>query len=230
VRAGLAIALSFAALASPVQVLIGDWVGRSVADYQPTKLAAFEGVGRTEKGVAFHIGGYYSNGEIKAGIPIPRLLSLLAKHDPNAKIQGLDAVPPNDRPPVNIVRFAFQTMVGIGTLLGIFGIFYLAVWWRGARVPGARWFPLAVIVAGPLALIALIAGWVTTEVGRQPWVVYEVMRTSQAVTDAGGLPVAFAFLLAVYLTLLGAVIWLLRRLAQRPPEVELRRPGPMMPV
>src|SRR3954452_19265129 len=101
VRAGVVIALAFAALASPVQVLVGDWAGREVADNQPTKLAALEGLPRTEEGAAFHLGGFYSGGEVKLGIKVPRLLSVLAKHDPNARVEGLDAVPPRDRPPVN---------------------------------------------------------------------------------------------------------------------------------
>jgi len=220
-RAGLVVALSFAALAAPVQVIVGDWAGRTVARNQPLKLAAFEGVGKTEKGADFHILGYYSDGEVKAGIPIPRLLSILAKHDPNATIQGLDTVPASDRPPVNIVRYAFQTMVGIGTLLALLGVFYVALWvWR-RRLPRSVWFYRAVIAAGPLALVALIAGWTTTEVGRQPWVVYRVMRTSEAVTDARGLWVAYILVAIVYLLLLAAVVWLLRRLAKQPPEIEV---------
>jgi cytochrome bd ubiquinol oxidase subunit I len=220
-RAGLVVALSFAALAAPVQVIVGDWAGRTVADRQPTKLAAFEGVGKTTKGADFHILGYYSDGEVKAGIPIPRLLSILAKHDPNATIQGLDTVPASDRPPVNVVRYAFQTMVGIGTLLALLGVFYVVLWVRKRRLPESVWFYRAVMVAGPLALVALIAGWTTTEVGRQPWVVYKVMRTSQAVTEADGLWAAYIVLATVYLLLMLAVAWLLRRLARRPPEVEV---------
>ena len=218
-RAGLVVALSFAALAAPIQVVIGDWAGRTVAERQPLKLAAFEGVGTTEKGAAFHILGYYSDGEVKAGIPIPRLLSILARHNPDATVQGLDTVPASDRPPVNVVRYAFQTMVGIGTLLALLGAFYVVVWVRKRRLPRSVWFYRAVIVAGPLALVALIAGWTTTEVGRQPWVVYRVMRTSQAVTDAGGLWVAYIVVAIVYALLIAAVVWLLRRLARRPPEV-----------
>jgi cytochrome d ubiquinol oxidase subunit I len=231
VRAGLVVPLAVAALAAPVQLIVGDWAGREVARYQPTKLAALEGLGETTQGAAFHIGGYYdaADGEVKLGIPIPKLLSILAEHDPNATIRGLDAVPADDRPPVNVVRFAFQTMVGIGTLLAAFGVFTLVVAWRRRRLPAGRWFPPAVIAAGPLALTALICGWITTEVGRQPWVVYGHMRTAEAVTDAGGLPVAFLFLLLTYLTLLAAVVWLLRRLARRPPEVELATPGPRLP-
>src|SRR4051794_36468047 len=151
VRAGLTIPLAVAALASPVQVLVGDWAGREVADFQPTKLAAFEGLGSTEKGAPIHIGGYYDEGEgdVKLGIPLPRGLSILAAHDPNATIEGLDAVPARNRPPVNTVRFAFQTMVGIGTLLAALGVFTVAVWWRKGRLPTHRLFPLAVVAAGP---------------------------------------------------------------------------------
>ena len=94
-------------------------------------------------------------------------------------MQGLDAVPADDRPPVNVVRFAFQTMVGIGTLLALLGVVYLAVRIRRRRLPESDWFYRALVAAGPLSVVALIAGWVTTEVGRQPWVVYRVMRTAR---------------------------------------------------
>ncbi|MEN3281269.1 MAG: cytochrome bd ubiquinol oxidase subunit, partial [Solirubrobacteraceae bacterium] len=133
----------------------------------------------------------------------------------------LDAVPASDRPPVNVVRFAFQTMVGIGTLLALLGVLYVATWLRRRRLPRSVWFYRAVMAAGPLSLVALIAGWTTTEVGRQPWVVYHVMRTSQAVTAARGLWVAYILLAIVYVMLMAAVAWLLRRLARRPPEVEV---------
>jgi cytochrome bd ubiquinol oxidase subunit I len=144
-RAGLVIALSVAALASPVQVLIGDWAGREVAKMQPVKLAALEGLGQTQRGAPFHLGGFYSDGEVKAGIRIPKLLSLLARHDPTAEIQGLEAVPPDDRPPVNVVRTAFQVMVGVGTLLALLGVLYVATWWRKRRLPRSVWFWRAVV-------------------------------------------------------------------------------------
>lgn len=224
VRAGLIIPLSVAALAAPVQVVVGDWAGRTVAEYQPTKLATFEGLGHTTKGAPFHFGGWYdkSTGDVKYGIQIPDLLSILAYHDPNATVQGLDAVPADDRPgPINVVRFAFQTMVGLGTLMALLGIGYLAFWWWKRRLPATPWFYRAVVVAGPAALVALLCGWVTTEVGRQPWVVYEILRTKNAVTDAGGLPVAFGAAALVYLLLGATVVWLLRRLAAHPPDVEV---------
>jgi cytochrome d ubiquinol oxidase subunit I len=163
-----------------------------------------------------HVLGWYSGGEVKYGIAIPRGLSLLARHDPNATIRGLDAVPGRDRPPVNVVRIAFQTMVGIGTLMALLGVVFLFTRWRRGGLPESRWFYRAVVAAGPLSLVALIAGWVTTEVGRQPWVVYGYMRTSQAVTGAGGIPVGYATLAIVYAAVAVGVVWILTRLARAP--------------
>jgi cytochrome d ubiquinol oxidase subunit I len=218
VRTALVVALSFACLAAPVQVIVGDWAARSVTERQPVKLAAFEGLAHTTEGAPFTIGGVFDEDEqrVRWGIEVPRLLSLLAKHDPNARITGLDSVPPQDRPPVNVVRFAFQTMVGIGTGLALLGTIFFVTWLRRRRLPRSRWFYRAVIAAGPLSLVALISGWITTEVGRQPWIVYEVMRTEQAVTAADGLEVGYVALVAVYLTLGAGVLWMLRRLAGRP--------------
>jgi cytochrome d ubiquinol oxidase subunit I len=215
-RVALAIPLTIAALVSPVQVLVGDWAARSVAVDQPTKLAALEGLPHTERGAPIHILGYYTDDQIKYGIEIPKMLSFLAYHDPNARVQGLDAVPPRDRPPVNVVRYAFQTMVGIGTLLALLGLVVIAVRVRKRRLPESPWFFRAVALAGPAALVALICGWVTTEVGRQPWVVYRVMRTSQAVTAADGIPIGYGTLAAIYLLVACAVVWILRRLAAAP--------------
>ena len=215
-RIALTIPLTVAALAAPVQVLVGDWAAREVAKSQPTKLAALEGVGHTEKGAPLHLLGWYSDGEVKAGIPIPKGLSLLAFHDPNATVQGLDAVPEADRPPVNVVRISFQAMVSIGTFLAALSALYLFIRVRRKRLPSGVWFYRALVVAGPLAVVALISGWVTTEVGRQPWVVYEVMRTEEAVTAAAGIPVGYATLAAFYACLIVAVAWILRRLAKVP--------------
>jgi cytochrome d ubiquinol oxidase subunit I len=218
-RIALAVPLTIAALAAPVQLVVGDWISRRITEDQPTKLAALEGLGKTTKGAGAHVLGWYEDGEVRYGIEIPRLLSLLAKHDPNATVQGLEETPPADRPPVNLVRFSFQTMVGIGTLLAAIGVLHLVTWFRRRRFVEARWFFWGVVAAGPLAVVALIAGWVTTEVGRQPWVVYGVMRTSEAVTGAGGIPVGYAALLVVYAGLGAAVAWILRRLARIPLDV-----------
>jgi cytochrome bd ubiquinol oxidase subunit I len=222
VRVAMAVPLVVAAVAAPAQVVVGDWAAREVAEEQPTKLAALEGVGHTQKGAPIHVGGWYDEerGEVRYGIAIPKLLSLLAFHDPNATVKGLNEVPPEDRPPVNVVRMAFATMVGIGSLMALFGVGLLVIWWRRRALPDARWFLWLVVALGPLSVVALISGWVTTEVGRQPWVVYGQMRTEEAVTGAGGIPVGYALLVAIYAALAVATVWLLRRLGRAPLELE----------
>jgi cytochrome bd ubiquinol oxidase subunit I len=210
-QVGLVVALSVAALVAPAQLLVGDWAARTVAERQPVKLAAFEGLQETTKGAPFSLVG---------GIEVPKLLSLLAFHDPNATVKGLNTVPKDDQPPTNVVKLSFRTMVAIGSALAALGLWFIWSWWRRKRLPATPWFARAVVVAGPLAVVALIAGWVTTEVGRQPWVVYEVMRTEDAVTGASGIPVGFGALSAVYIAL-GAIAYvMLRRLARTPFEVE----------
>jgi cytochrome d ubiquinol oxidase subunit I len=218
-RVALIVPLTIAALAAPVQIVVGDWAARDVARAQPIKLAALEGISTTEKGAPEHLLGWYDGSRVEYGIRIPKLLSLLAFHDPDAEVKGLDTVPAADRPPVNVVRFAFQTMVAIGTALAALGAGFLVLGYRRRRLPSSLWFYRAVVLAGPASLVALIAGWITTEVGRQPWVVYHVMRTSQAVTGASGIPVGYATLALVYAGLAVAVAWLLRRLAGAPMEL-----------
>ncbi|WP_445187380.1 cytochrome ubiquinol oxidase subunit I [Pseudonocardia sp. Cha107L01] len=215
-RTALAVPLTAASVAAPLQVLVGDWAARDVATEEPIKLAAMEGLAQTTAGAPEHLLGFYIDGQVRYGIEIPRLLSLLAFHNPNAVVRGLDSVPVTDQPPVNVVRFAFQTMAGIGTLLVLLAAVFLVVRWRRGRLPNSRRFYQAVVVAGPLAYVALIAGWVTTEVGRQPWVVYGVMRTENAVTGATGIPVGYGVLAGTYALLAVAVFWTLRRLAKVP--------------
>ena len=201
------IGLTFAALVAPVQVLVGDWAARTVAVRTAGEAGRFEGLQDTTTGAPFHAGP----------VEVPKLLSLLAFHDPNATVKGLNTVPKDDQPPVDIVRYSFLTMVTVGTALMALGLWYLALWWRRRSLPESRWFYRALSAAGPLAVVALICGWVTTEVGRQPWVVYEVMRTEQAVTDAGGIWIAFGIMCVVYAGLSRAAWWLLARLrASRP--------------
>jgi cytochrome d ubiquinol oxidase subunit I len=199
-----------------VQILIGDWVARDVATAQPIKLAAIEGLHSTTKGAPEHLLGWYTEGQVKYGIAIPKMLSLLAFHNPDAVVKGLDTVPADRQPPVNVVRVSFQLMVGIGTLLAALGAIYLYVRIRRGRLPESVWFYRALALAGPASVVALIAGWVTTEVGRQPWVVYRVMLTDQAVTGASGIPVGYATLVVVYVGVGIGVVWILRRLARMP--------------
>ena len=116
---GLLIPLTVAAIASPIQIGVGDWIANTVAENQPVKLAAMEGLANTTRGAAEHVLGWYNGHAVVWGVEIPRLLSLLADHNPNAVVKGLNIVPLADQPPVNLVRLSFQTMVGIGTLLAL---------------------------------------------------------------------------------------------------------------
>ena len=230
-RTALAIPLTIAALVSPVQVLVGDWAAREVAKTQPLKLAAIEGLAHTTKGAPEHLLGWYTDGQVKYGIAIPKMLSLLAFHNTDATVTGLDSVSAAERPPdVNVVRVAFQTMVGIGTLLALLAVGYLTVLYRRKRLPESVWFYRALALAGPLSVVALIAGWVTTEVGRQPWVVYRVMLTSQAVTGAGGIPIGYGALALIYVGVGVAVVWILRRLAKAPLDLPADVPPPHSPA
>lgn len=224
-RTGLIVPLAVLALAAPAQVVVGDWAARTVAAEQPVKLAAMEGLHETTDGAGLTLGGWYVDGEVHGGVTIPNLLSLLAFHDPDATVEGLDAVPAADQPPVAWVRNSFQLMVGIGTLLALLGLWFVWARWRHGALPRTRWFYRLVVAAGPASLVALIAGWIVTEVGRQPWIVYELMRVEEAVTGADGIPVGYATLVAVYLGLMALALFMLRRLTRTPPETEVR-PGP----
>jgi cytochrome d ubiquinol oxidase subunit I len=215
-RVAFATALTAAAVASPVQLVVGDWAARTVAVEQPVKLAALEGLGETTEGAPLHLLGWYEDGQVRYGIEFPHGLSLLAFHEWDARVEGLSAVPAEDVPPVNVVRIAFQTMVGIGTALAVLAVVFLYLRVRRRALPASPWFYRAVALSGPAAVIALIAGWVTTEVGRQPWVVYGVMRTEEAVTGATGIPVGYGVLALLYLGVAVALVWLLRRLAAQP--------------
>jgi cytochrome d ubiquinol oxidase subunit I len=229
-RIALIVPLTIAAIAAPAQVVVGDWAARTVAQNQPTKLAAFEGLDETRTEAPITLGGIYAGGRVIGGISIPYGLSILAFHDPKAEVQGLDAVRKDDRPPVAVVRNAFQVMVALGSAMAALGLFYLVLWWRKKRLPRSMWFYRAIVVAAPASLVTLIAGWVTTEVGRQPWIVYHVMRTEEAVTGATGVPVGYATLATMYLLLSVLVFVLLRRLARNPEQPPVDRTGEGSPA
>ena len=153
---------------------------------------------------------------------VPKGLSLLAHHDPDALIHGLEEVPPGDRPPVAVVRNAFQVMVAIGTGLLVLGAWFAIVWWRKRELPASKWFFRAAVAAGFGAPIALEAGWIVTEVGRQPWIVWRIMRVGEAVTTAPHIRVGLYFLVAVYALLTWGTIFVLRRLATGAPTETCR--------
>ena len=228
-RLGFLVPFTFAAALTPVQIGVGDWAAHFVADNQPVKLAAMEGVYETERGAPLHLGGVEVDGELRYSIEIPFGLSLLAHWDPNAEIMGLNEVPQGDRPPVNVVHLSFQTMVAAGTGLLLLGAWFGLAWWRRRDLPRSRWFLRAAALSGVAAVVALEAGWVTTEVGRQPWIVYGHLRTADAVSAAPGLRLGLYALLVVYTILTAATVYVLRLMARAPLPVAPQETEPVEP-
>lgn len=217
-RLGFLLPFVLAAAVTPVQIGVGDWAARFVSERQPIKLAAMEGVFRTQRGAPLHVGGVAVGDEMRYAIEIPNGLSILARWDPNAVIRGLDTVPPDQRPVVNVVHPAFQLMVACGfALLGL-GIWFALAWRRRRDLPKSTWFFRGAAISGILAVLALEAGWVVTEVGRQPWIVYGILRTRDAVSTAPGLRYGLYSLVVVYAALTVAAAYVLRRLAGSPAE------------
>jgi cytochrome d ubiquinol oxidase subunit I len=219
-RLGFLVPFTLAAVVTPVQIGVGDWAARFLAQRQPVKLAALEGLRQTERGAPLTVGGLYFDGRVHLGLRVPKGLSILAHHDPDALIHGLDEVPPDDRPPVAVVRNAFQLMVAIGTALLALGAWFAVVWWRRREPPSSSWFYRAAVAAGFAAPLALEAGWIVTEVGRQPWIVWRVMRVEDAVTTAPHIRVGLYFLILVYGLLTWGTVFVLRRLPAGAPEAE----------
>lgn len=216
-RIGLLLPLTVAILVTPVQIVVGDWAARMVAADQPTKLAALEGLYRSGPAAPLAIGGYYSGDRLHGALEIPYGLSLLVDFDPQSVVQGLDVVPAPLRPPVTLVHLAFDVMVGIGFALLALGGWLAWSWWRRRDMPATPWFLRAVAVAGVAAIVAMEAGWVTTEVGRQPWIVYQLMTVTEAINPAPGLRYGFYAVLVIYTLLTVATVAVLRRLARHQP-------------
>jgi cytochrome d ubiquinol oxidase subunit I len=209
----LRIAMVFGAAASIAQPFAGHFAGETVAKLQPAKLAAIEGHFKTGTHAPLTLGGLpdVATRTTKWGVEIPGLLSLLAHRDVSAVVIGLDQFPRADWPPVLLVHLAFQIMVGIGSVLALLG----GLWfWFGRRGVFPRWFLWSVVACAPLGMVALEAGWVVTEVGRQPWIIQGILRTKDAVTPVPGMVYHFYLFLVLYLTLAAATVWLLRRQIQ----------------
>ena len=225
-RRALAIALAVGGGAAVLQPLSGDVSARAVALYQPVKLAALEGQFKTERGAPLRVGGLpdEERGVTDYAIEIPRLLSVLAFHDPDAEVKGLEAFPRELWPNVTIVHLAFQIMVGLGMLMAALALWGAFAWWRTRRLPDGKWFLRALVLAAPAGMIAIEAGWTVTEVGRQPWIIQGVMLTKDAVTPMPGLVVPFLTFTLLYLFLAAVVVWLLlRQVAASPPAAEAAR-------
>jgi cytochrome d ubiquinol oxidase subunit I len=186
-----------------------------LGDAQPAKLAAFELATTTEQPAPLRIGGVLLHGDPRFYLAIPRWGSFIARGSFSKPVRGLDTFPPQDRPPVNVTHLAFQSMVGIGTLLALAVVSYWAARWRGHELLGNRWFLRFAVAAGPLAVLALESGWVATEVGRQPWTVYGFLRTTDAAGDNPGLWWVFSGVLVVYLGMTVGAWIVLRSMAHR---------------
>lgn len=209
----LKIALVIGAVAAILQPLSGHLSAEDVAHRQPVKLAAMESHFETEKRASFVIGGIPDEeaGEVNYAIKIPYLLSILAFMDPQAEVKGLDAFPRSEWPPVVIVHFAFQIMIAIGVFLMAIGGAYLFSIWKRPDWIEKRWFLKVLTFATPLGFVAVEAGWVVTEVGRQPWIIYGIMKTADAVTPMPGIAYSFYLTTAIYLVLALLVFWLMSR-------------------
>jgi cytochrome d ubiquinol oxidase subunit I len=215
-RLGMLIPLTVAAILAPVQFVVGDTAARAIADDQPVKFAAIECVQETHRDVTEYLGGVCTSDGVKGAIGIPGLDSFLVDFDTDTKVTGLDSVPPDDRPPANtLLHLSFDAMVGIGSLLILLGLWLGLAWWRRRDIPASRWFLRAVAVSGAAAIVALECGWIVTEVGRQPWIVYKVMRTEDAVTGASGVWFTFSAAILLYAALGVTTILVLRTMARR---------------
>jgi cytochrome d ubiquinol oxidase subunit I len=209
----LKIAMVFATVASLIQPMVGHFAAQKVAQYQPVKLAAMEAHFKTEARAPIIIGGIpdVETGEVHGAIKIPGVLSFLAFNDFNATVKGLHDFPRDEWPPVLIVHIAFQIMVALGSLMIALGLIYVFLARRG-RIP--KWFLKTLVASTPLGFIAIEAGWVVTEVGRQPWIVYGIMKTKDAVTPMPGVQFHFYLFVVLYLFLSFVTAWLFRRQLQ----------------
>jgi cytochrome d ubiquinol oxidase subunit I len=228
-RLGFLVPFSFASVGALVQPVIGHLLGGNLGDRQPAKLAAFELATTTESPSPLRIGGWLVDGHVRGALDIPILGSLIAHNSFTEPVQGMDTIPAENMPPVNLTHWAFQTMVGIGTLLALAVMIFWVARWRGRDLLAHRWFLRFAVAAGPLALIALEAGWVATEVGRQPWVVYDVLRTAEAAADNPGLWLLLGAALVVYGALTVGAVAVLRSMARRWRAGEIELPSPYGP-
>ncbi len=206
------IAITFGAIAALLQPLSGDLSAKDIAKRQPVKLAAMEAHYETQNGAPLYIGGIIDEDtqEVSYKIEIPNALSFLAFGDFDAEVKGLNDFPEDERPNVAIVHYAFQIMVGLGSLLLVAGIFFFISLKKKKWKRNSRYWLLFTLLA-PMGFIALEAGWIVTEVGRQPWIIHKIMKTKDAVTPMPGMVYSFYMYVIIYSILTIAVTWLMIR-------------------
>ena len=224
VRRQFSMAMGLIAVAAPVQIFLGDLHGLNTLEHQPQKVMAMEGHYESHPdGAPLILFGIPNEAEkrIDYAISIPKLSSLILKHDPNAPLAGLDTIPDDQEPPVSIVFWSFRIMVGLGFAMLALGIFGLWARWKRQLYSSRRLHRFA-LVMGPAGFVAVIAGWVTTEVGRQPWVVYGMMRTAEAASPLSVEAVSASLLafVVIYFTVFGAGVFYILRLMHRPPQAD----------
>jgi len=209
----LKIALIFGSIAAFAMPITGDLAAKDVAKRQPAKLAAMEAHYHTSTNVPLIIGGIPDdiNQKVDYALEIPGGLSFLAFGDFDAEVVGLDQIPADERPPTAVVHFAFQIMVGLGTLMMLIGMLYFFMRWRKIDYLNNKWWLRLVAITTPIGFIALEAGWTVTEVGRQPWIIYGVMKTKDALTPMPGIQYSLLVIITVYLLLTLTVAWLMGR-------------------
>lgn len=240
-RLGFLIAFTVGAVATPVQMIVGDTVARWVYENEPTKFAAIELVSKTKSDVPETLFGYLnSDGTVNGGIPIPGLASILS--DPSqgtgTVVEGLDAVPADERPTtaqVNTVHWAWDVMVGLATLLFLLSLWFGVNWIFRRDIPKTKWFLRAASLSGIAAVVAMEAGWVVTEVGRQPWIVRNYMKVDDAATTNQGVWITFLVITAIYLAVGTTLIIILRNMSRRWREAQTSQEtdvpyGPRAPI
>jgi len=220
-RMMFSMAMWMATLVAPIQILAGDQHGLNTLEHQPVKIMAMEGHFESHKdGAPLYLFGLPDEaaGKVKYAIDIPKLGSLILKHSPDAPMDGLDTVPRENWPPVPITFWSFRIMVGMGFLMFALGLFSLWERWRG-RLFERRLLHIFAMLMGPAGFIAVIAGWVTTETGRQPFTVYGLLRTADSASPLAAPAVGsslLAFVIVYFAVYAAGILYLLRLMAQPP--------------
>jgi len=233
-RVMFSMAMWMAAGVAPLQLVAGDLHGLNTLEYQPAKVAAMEGHWETQRGAPLYLFGWpdMAAEETRYGVAVPGLGSLILTHDWNGEVRGLKDWPPDERPNATLIFWTFRVMVGLGLLMILAGLCGLFLRWRG-RLYDAPLFLRFVAAMGPSGFVAIVAGWITTEVGRQPWLVYGLMRTAEGRSPIAAPAVAgsLAAFVVVYVLVFGAGIYYLLRLMAQPPQADESEPAaPVLPV
>jgi cytochrome d ubiquinol oxidase subunit I len=222
VRKMFSMAMWMAALVAPIQMAVGDQHGLNTFKHQPAKIMAIEGHYESHPdGAPFYLFGIPNDRtqHLDYAVGIPKVGSLLLEHRPDAPVPGLDTIPDDRQPPAAIIFWSFRLMVGLGLLMFALGLLSLWARWRG-RLYDWRFLHHFALWMSPMGFVAIIAGWVTTEVGRQPYLVYGLLRTSEGVSPLGAPAVATSLLafVVIYFAVFGVGIWYILRLMHRPPQ------------